>query len=358
MSGSSRPDLEASFRSWMRAYPRRYRLEREDEIVGVLLDCAPPEQQRATASDAVHLVWSGLRHRVEQGRVPSPRNRWSDGFAALAALVIAIEVSQVLGRSLYLALSAVTAPSPPGRETTVAWAAFGLTLASGVLVVASAILLLSRRPRGAGACIAAAPLVAAAGDLLSWAASPTAGITVLDSALPWTYITQDLITTLFAIVAGLTLVTSRDSRRGLDAWGRRNLVTATGVLILVTTGWWWITPSIISITAGSVLSSSLAYALAQTAPVLIAIAAMWPHLCRTIDHDGRRMVLAAGAVFVLGPQILAYGIVNPLGSFGAKALIVFDLVAIGVVIAAARVLMTRAPTESTPADGAPRTPLP
>lgn len=56
--------LEKSYRRLLRAYPAEWREDRGEEMLAVLLECAPDRQTRPTARDALDLVWNGLRTRI------------------------------------------------------------------------------------------------------------------------------------------------------------------------------------------------------------------------------------------------------------------------------------------------------
>lgn len=57
------PELERSYRRLLCAYPRFYRRERGLEILTTLLDAAEPGQVRPSPSEAMSLLWIGLRYR-------------------------------------------------------------------------------------------------------------------------------------------------------------------------------------------------------------------------------------------------------------------------------------------------------
>jgi len=90
---SRSPDaLEARYRLLLRTYPVSYRVEREDEIVGVLMDGAEPGQSRPSMADAIDLVRAGLVTRLRTGRTggsyaPTP---WRDAVAIVTVLLPAL----------------------------------------------------------------------------------------------------------------------------------------------------------------------------------------------------------------------------------------------------------------------------
>ena len=63
-TASDRAKLEHSYRRLLRLQPPAYRLAREDELLGVLIDSATPGQARATPGETIDLLWSAARHWV------------------------------------------------------------------------------------------------------------------------------------------------------------------------------------------------------------------------------------------------------------------------------------------------------
>ncbi|MCZ7419530.1 hypothetical protein O7605_08360 [Verrucosispora sp. WMMA2121] len=76
--------LERGYRRLLLAYPRRHRRRHGTEVVTTLLELAEPDQRRPRASEALHLIISGLRLRF---RLPAGRP-----FMAIAALLTALVV--------------------------------------------------------------------------------------------------------------------------------------------------------------------------------------------------------------------------------------------------------------------------
>ncbi|WP_162907883.1 hypothetical protein [Allorhizocola rhizosphaerae] len=74
--------LERRYRRLLLCYPRSYRRARADEIVGTLLDLAPPGRTRPTVREAVNLLRQGLRARL--GR---PASRTVVVWASLASVL-------------------------------------------------------------------------------------------------------------------------------------------------------------------------------------------------------------------------------------------------------------------------------
>ncbi|MDQ1701761.1 MAG: hypothetical protein QOF57_1013 [Frankiaceae bacterium] len=59
--------LERRYRRWMHVYPRDYRAERGDEIVGLLLDTSRAGQKRADLRDIANVISHGLEMRLAAG---------------------------------------------------------------------------------------------------------------------------------------------------------------------------------------------------------------------------------------------------------------------------------------------------
>lgn len=115
-------DLEGRYRALLRAYPKRYRAERGDEIVGTLLDAAAPGQRRPTAREAASLILGGLRTRTG-ANVMAPRPAWRDALHVAAAMAALLIVWRVVGGDVRIA----------DGVTVVAWTVVVAGLAVAVL---------------------------------------------------------------------------------------------------------------------------------------------------------------------------------------------------------------------------------
>jgi hypothetical protein len=60
---TDRPELERRYRRWLAMYPKSFRAEHEDEMLGVLLEGAEPGQTRPRAGEALNLATHGLGRR-------------------------------------------------------------------------------------------------------------------------------------------------------------------------------------------------------------------------------------------------------------------------------------------------------
>jgi hypothetical protein len=100
--------LERRYRRLLLAYPAEYRRERGDEIVGILLDDAPPGRTRPDWREAVDLVLGGLRRRAGLDVVP--------GLAAGARTAAPYALALAAGLSGFLLLSFEGVPRLPVFE--------------------------------------------------------------------------------------------------------------------------------------------------------------------------------------------------------------------------------------------------
>ncbi len=102
--GMSRPaGLERRFRRLLACYPRAYRRENEDEILGVLLACARDGQQRPGLAASVDLFKGAMRMRLWPPRRPPRSVRAAVGLmcagvaAQLAYLIINVATAGSVG---------------------------------------------------------------------------------------------------------------------------------------------------------------------------------------------------------------------------------------------------------------------
>ncbi|KQY21788.1 hypothetical protein ASD16_13905 [Cellulomonas sp. Root485] len=124
------PRFERSVRLWLRAYPRRWRLRRADEMVALLADLAAPGATRVDLRTAAGLVRAGwatrartrppLRHvlayRLVDRRVPAQYRGWvrDDLEGACAPLRVLVNVAAVvLVVSVLLPLATGDRPHAP-----------------------------------------------------------------------------------------------------------------------------------------------------------------------------------------------------------------------------------------------------
>ncbi|WP_238015465.1 hypothetical protein KZZ52_11660 [Dactylosporangium sp. AC04546] len=80
--------LARRYRALLRAYPRSYREQRGDELLGTLLDAAPPGRRRPAAREAVSLLREGFALRAGLGSLHTPAAFWRDGLHIGALLLL------------------------------------------------------------------------------------------------------------------------------------------------------------------------------------------------------------------------------------------------------------------------------
>jgi hypothetical protein len=108
MSGRSITDpLPRRYRRLLVAYPRAYRRGRGAELLGALLDAAPPGRTRPTLREAVDLIRAGLRARL--GR---PASRTVVTWALLVAAISGVFSAAVATRAAW----ETAPPLPSGAE--------------------------------------------------------------------------------------------------------------------------------------------------------------------------------------------------------------------------------------------------
>ncbi|GEK20274.1 hypothetical protein [Cellulomonas xylanilytica] len=128
------PRFERSVRRWLRAYPRRWRLRRSDEVVALLADLAAPGATRVDLRTAAGLVRSGwatrartrppLRHalayRLLDRRVPTRYRGWVrddlEGANAPVRVLVTVAVTYAV-ISVLLPLVTGERPRPPSSLT-------------------------------------------------------------------------------------------------------------------------------------------------------------------------------------------------------------------------------------------------
>ncbi|MBE1588338.1 hypothetical protein ACFPOI_53075 [Nonomuraea angiospora] len=139
--------LELRYRRLLRAYPKEYRAEHGEELIGTLMEAARPGARRPSLRETLHLLAGGFTVRVRATRT-SGVPAWTDGLH-LGALIVAVVTFAQLPVLPYINYPA--------------WAALGI-----VLMVA-----LVR-----GWLRLAAPLAAIAAVAASWPMIPWLGIPV------------------------------------------------------------------------------------------------------------------------------------------------------------------------------------
>ncbi|MEM9033424.1 MAG: LysE family translocator [Actinomycetota bacterium] len=83
-------NLERQYRLLLRAFPRRWRRERGDELVTTLLDGSRPDQRVASAGDVVDVVCRGFQRRIADA---GPRVQVVAAFVVLLATTAAVHLA-------------------------------------------------------------------------------------------------------------------------------------------------------------------------------------------------------------------------------------------------------------------------
>ncbi|MCZ7440541.1 hypothetical protein O7598_29400 [Micromonospora sp. WMMC241] len=128
------------YRRLLLAYPRAYRRERGEEILGLLLDTAPAGRARPTPREAIDLIRGGLRCRL--GR---PASRTVGVWAVLTALICGLFTASVAARAAW----ETSRPQPDRAEftTTFATAFPGHRLAADVQTAPALFVYYNHPPR-------------------------------------------------------------------------------------------------------------------------------------------------------------------------------------------------------------------
>ncbi|MFG2048468.1 hypothetical protein ACGFIW_13700 [Micromonospora sp. NPDC048935] len=109
--------LHQAYRWLLACYPRAYRRQYEDELLGVLLDDAAPGQRRPTARDVSALLGGAVRAHVRQVGTRFSIDAWRDAAQVLgliAALLLFVRAARV--PVLHLAMVADSYPAGIGEE--------------------------------------------------------------------------------------------------------------------------------------------------------------------------------------------------------------------------------------------------
>ena len=101
--------LTRRYRRLLLAYPRPYRRERGEELLGLLLDTTPPGRTRPTVTATLNLIRNGLRCRL--GR---PASRTVVTWAALTALICGLFTAALAARAAW----ETSRPQPDRAEFT------------------------------------------------------------------------------------------------------------------------------------------------------------------------------------------------------------------------------------------------
>jgi hypothetical protein len=124
--------LEHGYRRLLACYPSRFRDERGEELLAVLMTGARDGQHRPGLIETADLVRSGLGMRLRPDTSRSARRRWSDALAIYSLIGPVILLLTTVTSTL---LSATVNPHPVAILTAV-WPGMCVTLASNAVIVA------------------------------------------------------------------------------------------------------------------------------------------------------------------------------------------------------------------------------
>jgi len=259
MTGSS--GLEQGYRRLLTGYPRAFRRDQADEILGVLMAGAGEGQRRPRLAEAANLLWSGLRMRLRGPALTGESRPWSD---ALALFSLVAPLFLLLADVLVVALPYRLRPvgrfrfvrafgSHPeiGGLSLLRQPIFDVTVGLGVLV--AILVLLGLRWMALAALAAAAVYWVAARQMIPWIPYPlqllTAGGYLLETA---------------------ALIASPGPRRGrqLVNWRYGAVLLAAAAAVQLSTFWYdatsrpWFLPGAPRVPPGVWLVSSVVLAVA------------------------------------------------------------------------------------------------
>jgi hypothetical protein len=184
--------LEQGYRRLLAGYPRAFRRDHADEILGVLMAGAGEGQRRPRLTEAADLLWSGLKMRLRGPALTGESRPWSDALALFSLvaplfLLLADVLVVALPYRLHPAGRLVrTFGSHPeiGGLSLLRQPIFDVTVGLGVLV--AILVLLGLRWMALAALAASAVYWVAARQMVSWIPYPlqllTAGGYLLETA--------------------------------------------------------------------------------------------------------------------------------------------------------------------------------
>lgn len=233
-SVESMSSLERRYRRWMGVFPASYRSHREDELVGVLLDGAAPDQERPRPADVLDLVRAGLAAQFRGIRVSRRRRRWGDA-ASIVGIVLAVLLgAQGMRFVVHVARSAASA-----GEYGAAPLAFADVRGWYVPVVWTLVVVLLCAGSTRLAAVAAwCAVVARFVSLVDIAYGPQGSFAGAPAA-PWA--AQPLVVQLtLAVIAAVLLSGPVRVRATVVAIGRGRLVAVVSVFAAGVLGWRWL----------------------------------------------------------------------------------------------------------------------
>jgi hypothetical protein len=187
--------LAQRYRALLRAYPKAWRAERGDELLGTLLDAAEPGRRRPSLRESTSILAQGTRERFGLRRRRAPGEVWSEALR-IGALVL---LGQTVASTLLFILEFLDDPAMPVAE----FARYGAGVAFGIAAMVALVL---------GQTVVTTLLTGL------WIAAP-----VMHGEMPWQLVTA------FVVLAGLSLADRTPGRRRTPAvW----LVVVPLVLLL------------------------------------------------------------------------------------------------------------------------------
>jgi hypothetical protein len=131
--------LERSYRRWLRCYPRAFRREHEDEMVGVLMSSAHDGQRRPDAAECLDLVRGAIAMRLRP-RIPhSDRSAFTAiklmYIGAIVELATAITLVATLGDVKSSVVNSDPGLSAASWHAVVAGQIDPLVMSAGIAVV-------------------------------------------------------------------------------------------------------------------------------------------------------------------------------------------------------------------------------
>jgi hypothetical protein len=129
--------LEDRYRRWLRWYPAEHRRAHEDEMLGVLLAAAGPNQTRPAVRDVVDLVRGGLGIRIRRAPEALTRGGWREAAALLgviAPLLLLAGTARYAVRAILLLPDASDAAAP-GSSWWIIYHSAPAHLAWGIVAV-------------------------------------------------------------------------------------------------------------------------------------------------------------------------------------------------------------------------------
>lgn len=112
--------LERRYRRLMFAHPPAYRREREDEIVGTLLDVAEDDRRWPTPAEAADLVLNGWRTRVRSATGTTTAGLWVESLSLAAVMGVTVVAGVSIAMLWFLAMHGTSfyafyiGPNPAG----------------------------------------------------------------------------------------------------------------------------------------------------------------------------------------------------------------------------------------------------